>query len=156
LTAANSSNPVLLITFVSAAATAFYQEHGNNRNYITSVANYAGNFVLWARGIKAGCVTATNIMFDPSDTDIECFKIEQHQACIHPFGRKTWVAIRGGLPPPPAVVPSNMAVLALLNTTISRQLDKQEDQNNKILTKQLKHMIKKDGTEWIESGNSMT
>jgi hypothetical protein len=38
-----------------------------------------------------------------------------------------------------------MAVLGLLNTTISRQADKQEEQN-KILTKQLKHMIKKEGT----------
>jgi hypothetical protein len=36
-----------------------------------------------------------------------------------------------------------MAVLGLLNTTILRQADKQEEQN-KILTKQLKHMIKKE------------
>ncbi len=37
-----------------------------------------------------------------------------------------------------------MAVLGLLNTTILRQADVQEEQN-KILTKQLKHMIEKEG-----------
>jgi hypothetical protein len=37
-----------------------------------------------------------------------------------------------------------MAVLGRLNTTISRQVDKQEEQN-KILMKQLEHMIKKEG-----------
>jgi hypothetical protein len=38
-----------------------------------------------------------------------------------------------------------MAVLGLLETTISRQADEQEEQN-KILTKQLEHMIQRDGT----------
>jgi hypothetical protein len=37
-----------------------------------------------------------------------------------------------------------MALLGLLNTTILRQADKQEEQN-KILTKQLDHMIEKEG-----------
>ena len=40
---------------------------------------------------------------------------------------------------------TNTAVLGLLNTTISCQADEQEEQN-KIFTKQLEHTIKKEGT----------
>jgi hypothetical protein len=44
--AANSSNPFLLITTVNAAATAFGLEHEEDKNYITSAADHAGNFIL--------------------------------------------------------------------------------------------------------------
>ena len=57
----------------------------------------------------------------------------------------TWAAVPGELPPLPAADLSNTAVLGLLNTTISRQADEQEEQK-KILTKQLEHMIEKEGT----------
>jgi hypothetical protein len=46
------------------------------------------------------------------------------------------------MPSPPAV--DNLAVLGLLNTTISRQAEEQEEQN-KLLSKELEHMIKQDG-----------
>jgi hypothetical protein len=143
--AANSSDPFLLITVVNAAATVFDEEHEENEDYITSAADHAGDFILWAWGIGAERVSATRIIFDPTDIDLERFKIERHQTCIIPLGGVTWAAVPGGLPPPPAVDISNTAVLGLLNTTISRQADEQEEQN-KILTKQLEHMIEKDGT----------
>ncbi len=46
------------------------------------------------------------------------------------------------MPPRPAV--DNLAVLGLISTTISRQADEQEEWN-KLLSKQLEHMIKQDG-----------
>jgi hypothetical protein len=84
-------------------------------------------------------------MFDPTDFDLERFKIERHQACIIPSGGLTWAAAPGGLPTPPAADLSNSAVFSLLNTTILCQADKQVEQN-KIFTKQLEHMIKKERT----------
>jgi hypothetical protein len=63
----------------------------------------------------------------------------------NPFKGVTWAAVPGGLPPLPAADLSNTAVLGLLNIMISRQADEQEEQN-KILTKQLEHMIEMEGT----------
>jgi hypothetical protein len=143
--AANSSDPFLLITVVNAAATVFEEEHKEDEDYITSAADHAGDFICWAWRIKAEQVSTTSIIFESTDIDLERFKIERHQTCIIPLGGVTWAAVPGGLPPPPAVHISNTAVLGLLNTTILRQADKQEEQN-KILTKQLEHMIEKDGT----------
>jgi len=143
--AANSSDPFLLITVINAAATAFDLEHEEDQNYITSAADHAGDFILWAWGIGADQVSAISIIFDPTDIDLERFKIERHQACITPSRGVAWAAVPGGLSPLPAADLSNTAVLGLLNTTISRQADKQEEQN-KILTKQLEHMIEKEGT----------
>ena len=100
--AENSSNPFLLITAVIAAATAFDLEHKEDKNYITTAADQAGNFILWAWGIGADRVSAIGIIFDPTDSDPECFKIERHQACIISSGGLTWAAVLGGLPPPPA------------------------------------------------------
>ena len=134
--AANSSNPFLLITTVNEAGTAFDLEHKEDENYITTVADHAGDFILWPWGIGADQVSAIGIIFNPTDSNLECFKIERHQACIIPSGGLPWAAVPGGLPPPPAADLSNSAVLSLLNTTILRQADKQEEQN-KILTKQL-------------------
>ena len=51
--AANSSDPFLLITVVNAGATVFELEHGEDENYITSVADHTGDFILWAWGIGA-------------------------------------------------------------------------------------------------------
>jgi hypothetical protein len=140
--AANSSDPFLLITVLNAAATVFDKEHKEDKDYISSAADHAGVFILWAWGIGAERVSTTSIIFDPTDIDLERFKIERHQTCIIPLGGVTWAAVPGGLPPPPAVDISNTAVLGLLNTTISRQADEQEEQ----IMKQLEHMIKKDGT----------
>jgi hypothetical protein len=53
-------------------------------------------------------------------------------------GTALWAAAVGVMPPPPAV--NNLAVLGLLNTTFSSQADKQEEQN-KLLSKHLEHMI---------------
>ena len=145
MVAANSSDPFLLITVINAAATAFDLEHEEDENYVTSAADHAGDFILWAWGIGADRVSAIRIIFDPTDIDLERFKIERHQACITPSRGVTWAAVPGGLPPLPAADLSNTAVLGLLNTTISHQADKQEEQN-KILTKQLEHMIEKEGT----------
>ena len=130
---------------VNTAATAFDLEHKEDENYVTSAADHAGDFILWAWGIGADRVSAISIFFEPTDIDLERFKIERHQACITPSRGVTWAAVPGGLPPLPATDLSNTAVLGLLNTTISRQADEQEEQN-KILTKQLKHMIEKEGT----------
>jgi hypothetical protein len=123
----------------------FDREHDEDPEYITSAENHAGDFILWAWGIGAGQVDATSFIFNPTDIDLKRFTSERHQACIIPSVGVTWAAVPGGLPPPPAADPSNMAVLGLLNTTISCQADEQEEQN-KILTEQLKHMIKKKGT----------
>jgi hypothetical protein len=143
--AANSSNPFLLIATVNTAATVFHLEHEEDENYITTAVDHAGNFILWAWGIGADRVSATSIIFDPTVSDLERFEIERHQTCIIPSGGLTWAAVPGGLTPPPAVDLSNSAVLSLLNTTISCQADEQEEQN-KILTKQLEHMIEKEGS----------
>ena len=143
--AANSSDPFLLITVINAAATAFDLEHEEDENYITSAADHAGDFILWAWGIGADRVSTISIIFDPTDIELDRFKIERHQACITPLRGVTWAAVPGGLPPLPAADLSNTAVLGLLNTTISCQADEQEEQN-KILTKQLEHMIEKKGT----------
>ena len=142
--AANSSNPFLLITIVNAAATAFDEEHEEDEDYITSAEEHAGDFLLWSWAVGAGRVSATSCIFDPTDIDLESFRIERHQACIIPSGGVTWAAIPGGLPPSPAADITNTAVLGLLNSTLSRQADKQEEQNT-ILTNQLQHMIEKEG-----------
>jgi hypothetical protein len=45
VTAANSSIPFNLITVINKVATAFDQEHNNNKNSITSVAEHSGDFI---------------------------------------------------------------------------------------------------------------
>jgi hypothetical protein len=109
---ANSSDPFHLITVVNAAATAFDLEHEEDQNYSTSGADHAGDFILWAWGIGADQVSAISIIFDPTDIDLERFKIERHQACITPSEGVTWASVPGGLPPPPATDLSNTAVLS--------------------------------------------
>jgi len=121
--AANLSNLFLLITVVNAPATTFYLEHEEDENYITSAIDHAGDFILWAWGIGADRVSAIRIIFDPTDIDLERFKIERHQACITPSRGVTWAAVPGDLPPLPATNISNTAVLSLLITRISCQAD---------------------------------
>ena len=143
--AANSSDPFLLITIVNAAASAFDEEHEEDEDYVTSAEDHAGDFLLWSWAVGADRVSATSCIFDPTDIDLENFRIERHQSCIIPSGGLTWAAIPGGLPPPPAAADiTNTAVLGLLNTTLSRQADKQDEQNT-ILSNQLHHMIEKEG-----------
>ena len=76
--AANSSDPFLLITVVTAAATAFNLEHEEDENYVTSAADHAGDLILWAWGIGADQVSAISIIFDPTDIDLERFKTKRH------------------------------------------------------------------------------
>ena len=118
MVAANSINPFLLITVVNTAATAFDLEHKEDENYVKSAADHAGDFILWAWGIGANRVSAISIIFDPTDIDLERFKIERHQVCTTPLKGVTWAAVPGGLPPLPAADLSNMAAFGLLNTTI--------------------------------------
>jgi hypothetical protein len=138
-------HPFLLITTVNTAATAFDLEQEEDENYITTAADHADNFIFWAWGIGADQVSTTCIIFDPTDSDLKHFKIKRHQACIIHSGGLPWAAVRSGLPPPPAADLSNSAVLSLLNIMILQQADEQEEQN-KILTKQLEHMIRKEGS----------
>ncbi len=44
--AANSSNPILLITVANAAATVFDREHKEDLEYITPAKNHAGDFIF--------------------------------------------------------------------------------------------------------------
>jgi hypothetical protein len=119
------SSPFHLITVLNAGATAFNQEHNDGKNYTTSATDHAEDFILWTWGVGAGQVTAKKIIFDPTNSNLEHFKIKQHQACINPLGRVTWAAIPDSFPPFPAVDPSNMAVHGLLEILISHQADKQ-------------------------------
>jgi hypothetical protein len=64
--AANSSDPFFLITVVNKAARVFDLEHKEDENYITSAADHAGDFILWAWGIGADQVSAIHIIFDPT------------------------------------------------------------------------------------------
>jgi hypothetical protein len=105
----NSSDPFLLIVVVNSAAKAFDLEHEEDESYVTSAADHAGDFILWAWGIGAIRVSAISIFFDPTDIDLERFKIERHQVCMTPSRGVIWAAVPGGLPPPPAADLSNTA-----------------------------------------------
>ncbi len=102
--------------------------------------DHVDDFILWAWGVRAGLVSKTKYTINPNDNNLHHFHIERHQAYIS-IPRETWAAAARVMPPPPAV--GNLAVLGLLNTTISCQADKEEEQN-KLLSKQLEHMIKQD------------
>ncbi len=101
----------------------------------------AGDFILWAWGVGADRVTKTGFSIDPNDTNLELFKTQCHQTHIS-AANTARTAVPNGLPPFPQGDQANLAVLGLLNTTISQQADQQEDQN-KILEKQVNHLIKK-------------
>jgi hypothetical protein len=135
-----TSNHAKLIPAVNAAAIEFDTEHAGNANYITTVADHAADFILWAWGAGKGQATATRLTFDPNKDDLEQFKNEQHQQCIS----QPWMnTIPGGLPPTPAVVDLNGFFTPLL-ATVTRQVDAQEVQNN-ILHTHVEHMVKTSG-----------
>jgi hypothetical protein len=142
--AANSSNPFHLIAVVNAAAKTFNEEHNADAEYITKVTDNAGDFILWAWGVGAGRVTKTGFSIDPNDTNLELFKTQRHQTHISTTNTAR-TAVPNGLPPFPQGDQANLAVLGLLNTTISQQADQQEDQN-KILEKQVNPLIKKENS----------
>jgi hypothetical protein len=127
---------------VTAAAFEVDATHRNNKEYRTTAADHAGDFILWAWQVGAGRVTATRLTSDPNNASLKHFKNECHQSCII----KPCMNIPGGLTPASVGENANAAVLVgLLNATLARQVDKQEIQNN-ILTKQLNHMIEKNGS----------
>jgi hypothetical protein len=137
---AGTSQSSKLIPAANAAAIEFDAEHKHNEDYATTATDHAGDFILWAWGVKAGQVSTTRLTMDPYDANLECFRHKHHQSCIT---QALWNNIPRGLPPPPAV--DQVRILGLLNATIACQVGKQEAKNN-ILTKQLDHMIEKDGS----------
>jgi hypothetical protein len=141
--AANSSDPFHLIAVVNAVAKTFDKEHDADAEYITKATDNVEDFILWAWGVGAGRVTKTSLSIDPNNTDLKPFKTQCHQACILTVGA-AWT-VPNGLPPLLQGDQTNLAVLGLLNTAISRQLDQQEEQN-KILEKQVNHMIDKENS----------
>jgi hypothetical protein len=71
-----TSNHTKLIPAVNAAAIEFDAEHAGNANYITTAADHAADFILWAWGAGKGQTTVTRLTFDPNDDDLEKFKNE--------------------------------------------------------------------------------
>ena len=123
---------------MNAAAFEFDNEHSDDASYITTAADHAADFILWAWGAGKGRVTSTKMTFDLNDNDLELFKNERHQQCIS----QPWMnTIPGGLPPAPPAVDLN-GFFAPLLATVTRQVDAQEVQNN-ILHSQVEHMIEK-------------
>jgi hypothetical protein len=72
--AANSSNPFHLIAVVNAAAKIFDKEHNAYAEYITKATDNAGDFIIWARCVRAGRVTKTSFSIDPNNTNLKLFK----------------------------------------------------------------------------------
>ncbi len=96
----------------------FEKEHDAEAEYITKATDNAGDFILRAWGVGASRVTKTSFSIDPNDTDLELFKTQCHQSLI--FAANTaWTAVPNGLPPFPQGDQANLAVLGLLNSTIS-------------------------------------
>jgi hypothetical protein len=122
------SKPLKLIPAANAAAIKFDAEHEHNEDYTTTAADHAGDFILWAWGVKAGKVSTTRLTMDPNDANLERFCNKRHQSCIT---QALWNNIPGGLPPPPAG--DEAGILSLLNATIACKVEEQEAQNN-ILT----------------------
>jgi hypothetical protein len=130
---AGTSNCSKLIPAVNTAAFEFDAKHENSAEYTTPASNHPGDIILWAWGDGTGQVSATKMTFEPNDNDFDHFKNERLQHCI----TQPWMNAPGG-PPPPAV--DQAVVLGLLYATIAPQVDEQ----NTILTRQLRHMVKKD------------
>jgi hypothetical protein len=109
-----TSRPFKLVPMVTAAAFEFKATHGNNKEYTTTAANHAGDFILWVQGVGAGRVTATRFTLNPNNANLECFNNERHQSCII----QPWMNIPDSLPPAPARENAYAAVLGLLNATL--------------------------------------
>jgi hypothetical protein len=69
-----TSNHAKLIPVVNAAAIEFDAKHAGNTSYITTAADHAADFILWAWGAGKGRATATRLTFDPNDDNLEQFK----------------------------------------------------------------------------------
>jgi hypothetical protein len=65
-----TSDHTKLIQAVNAAAIEFNTEHAGNANYITTAANHAADFILWAWGAGKGQATTTRLTFDPNYDDL--------------------------------------------------------------------------------------
>jgi hypothetical protein len=77
-----TSNHAKLIPAVNAAAFEFDNEHSDDASYITTAADHAADFILWAWVAGKGRVTSNKMTFDPNDNDLELFKNKRHQQCI--------------------------------------------------------------------------
>ena len=136
---AGTSEASKLIPAVNAAAFEFDAEHAENPEYITDAATHAGDFILWAWGVKEGRVSKVRLAMDPNDPDLERHRNERHQSCLLQ-AQQAWNNVPIGLPPALAPVPAvDQALLGMFNATMNRQVDGQE-QHNVILEKQLKVM----------------
>jgi hypothetical protein len=71
-----TSDHAKLIPAVNEAAIEFDAEHAGDANYITTAANHAADFILWAWGAGKGRATATRLTFNPNKDDLEQFKNE--------------------------------------------------------------------------------
>jgi hypothetical protein len=69
-----TSDHTKLIPAVNAAAFEFDNEHSDNASNITTAADHAADFILWAWGAGKGRVTSTKMTFDPNDNNLELFK----------------------------------------------------------------------------------
>ena len=134
----NTSEASKLIPAVNAAAFEFDAEHENDPEYITNAAAHAGDFILWAWGVMTGRVSKSRLSMDPNDPDLTRHYDERHQNCLS----RVQFNIPDGLPPvqlPPNGPAVDQALLGMLNATVNRQVDGQE-QHNIILEKQLRVM----------------
>jgi hypothetical protein len=66
-----TSDHAKLIPAVNAAAIKFNANHSGNASYITTAADHAADFILWAWGAEKGRATATRLTFGPNDDDLE-------------------------------------------------------------------------------------
>ncbi len=131
-----TSDHAKLIPAMNAAAIEFDAEHAGNASYITTAADHAADFILWAWGAGKGQATATRLTFDPNDDTLEQFKNKRHQQSIS----QPWMnTIPGGLSPTPAVADLN-GFFAPLLATVTCQVNAQEVQNN-ILHTHVEHMV---------------
>jgi hypothetical protein len=71
-----TSNHSKLIPAVNAAAIKFDTKHAGNANYITTAADHAADFILWAWGAGKGQATTTRLTFDPNNDNLKKFKNE--------------------------------------------------------------------------------
>ena len=135
---AGTSEASKLIPVINAAAFEFDAEHGNDPEYLIDASIHAGDFILWAWGVKEGRVSKAKLSMDPNDLELERFRHERHQSCLaYPHA---WNNIPYNLPPAPPTAPGiDQALLGMFNATLTRQVDGQ-DQHNIILEKQLKVM----------------
>jgi hypothetical protein len=67
---AGTNKPSKIIPKVNAAAIKFDAECENDKEYNTTAANYSGDFILWAWGVKAGQTLMARLTIDPNNTKL--------------------------------------------------------------------------------------